>query len=127
MHLRWTSTTTSTLANHEGDVVIIDFPFGDGTGSKVRPALVVQEDGIASISVAVVLVTSNTSLFGPSRLLVDPSTADGHGSGLRMPSVITCENIYSPHRKRILSVIGRLPTDTMAKIDDCLKAALDLH
>ena len=27
-----------------GDVVIIDHPFSDATGSKVRPALVVQND-----------------------------------------------------------------------------------
>jgi mRNA interferase MazF len=26
------------------DVVLVDFPFTDGSGSKVRPALVVQND-----------------------------------------------------------------------------------
>ena len=32
-----------------GDVVIIDFPYSDRTGSKVRPALVVQSDMLNSI------------------------------------------------------------------------------
>ena len=27
-----------------GDVVIVDYPYSDRTGSKVRPALVVQAD-----------------------------------------------------------------------------------
>jgi mRNA interferase MazF len=27
-----------------GDVVIVDFPFATGTSSKVRPALIVQND-----------------------------------------------------------------------------------
>ena len=27
-----------------GDVVLVDYPFSDRTGSKVRPALVVQND-----------------------------------------------------------------------------------
>jgi len=27
-----------------GDVIIVDFPFSDRTGSKVRPALIVQAD-----------------------------------------------------------------------------------
>jgi mRNA-degrading endonuclease toxin of MazEF toxin-antitoxin module len=27
-----------------GDVVLLDFPFSDATGSKVRPAIVVQGD-----------------------------------------------------------------------------------
>ncbi len=33
-----------------GDVVIIDFPYSDRTGSKVRPSLVVQSDMLNSIS-----------------------------------------------------------------------------
>ena len=27
-----------------GDVVMVDFPFGEGRGSKLRPAVVVQSD-----------------------------------------------------------------------------------
>ena len=27
-----------------GDIVLVDFPYSDHTGSKVRPALVVQAD-----------------------------------------------------------------------------------
>jgi mRNA interferase MazF len=29
-----------------GDIVLVDYPFSDGTGSKVRPALVVQADAL---------------------------------------------------------------------------------
>jgi mRNA interferase MazF len=29
---------------NRGDVVILDHPYSDGSGSKVRPALVVQND-----------------------------------------------------------------------------------
>ncbi|MGA7495828.1 MAG: type II toxin-antitoxin system PemK/MazF family toxin [Isosphaeraceae bacterium] len=32
-----------------GDVVIIDFPYSDRTGSKVRPSLVVQSDTLNPI------------------------------------------------------------------------------
>ncbi len=28
-----------------GDVVLLDYPYADGSGSKVRPALIVQNDG----------------------------------------------------------------------------------
>lgn len=27
-----------------GDIVLVDYPYSDGTGSKVRPCLVVQSD-----------------------------------------------------------------------------------
>ena len=29
---------------HRGHIVLVDFPYSDQTGSKVRPALVVQSD-----------------------------------------------------------------------------------
>ena len=29
-----------------GDIVMVDFPYSDRTGSTVRPALVVQEDSL---------------------------------------------------------------------------------
>lgn len=29
-----------------GDVVVVDFPYSDQTGSKLRPALVVQADAL---------------------------------------------------------------------------------
>jgi len=29
---------------HRGDIVLVDFPYSDQTGRKVRPALVVQAD-----------------------------------------------------------------------------------
>ena len=32
------------MSVNRGDVVVVDFPFPDATGSKVRPALVVQSD-----------------------------------------------------------------------------------
>lgn len=110
-----------------GDIVLVDFLFGDGSGSKVRPALVVQDDAISSINVAVVLITSQTHRAGASRLPVDPATPEGRGSGLRVASVIMCENLYSPHRNRIITQIGTLPAATMTRVDDCLKAALGLQ
>lgn len=109
-----------------GEIVLVDFPFGDGSGSKIRPALVVQDDGIASINVAVALITSQTGRVGPSRFLIDPRTPERQGSGLRVPSVVTCENLYSPNRNRILRTLGRLQPATMSQVDACLKAALGL-
>jgi mRNA interferase MazF len=42
-----------------GDVVLLDFPFSDASGSKVRPAVVVQGDAHnrRMISTIVVLIT----------------------------------------------------------------------
>jgi mRNA-degrading endonuclease toxin of MazEF toxin-antitoxin module len=89
-----------------GDVVVLDFPFAEGGVSKVRPALVVQADAITSIHTVVAQITSAKQRHLPSRLLVDP--ADEPGSGLRIASLVVCEQLYTIHRDRILKTIGAL-------------------
>jgi mRNA interferase MazF len=46
---------------NRGDVVLIDYPFSMGGGSKVRPALVVQADrnNLRLRETIVVVITSN--------------------------------------------------------------------
>jgi len=61
-----------------GDVVLLDHPFSDASGSKVRPALVVQDDGRNSrlTETIVALVTKNVKHVGTDRtqLLIDLNT-----------------------------------------------------
>ena len=47
-----------------GDVVIIDFPYSDRTGSKVRPSLVVQADALNTIRCDVILAIIPWMLSG---------------------------------------------------------------
>jgi mRNA interferase MazF len=113
-----------------GDIVLVDFPFPAGGGSKVRPALVVQSDhnNARLQDTIVVLITSNTSRAGleATQYLIDSSHRDWTASGLAFPSVVKCENIYTFNNKRILRTIGRLSDLTMRQVNDCLKASLDL-
>ena len=113
-----------------GDVVLLDHPFSDASGSKVRPALVVQgdRDNARLSNTIVALLTRNTSrLNEPTHLLVDPSTVDGRSTGLRQPSVVVFNNLFTVSRTKILRVIGSLPLSMKGPIDDCLKSALDLN
>jgi mRNA interferase MazF len=58
--------------------------------------------------------------------LIDPASAEGSTSGLAFPSAIKCENLYTVRKQDILRTLGSLPTSLMAKVDECLKAALGL-
>jgi mRNA interferase MazF len=112
-----------------GDIVILDHPFSDGSGSKVRPALVVQNDRDNGrlTNTIVALITRNVSRISePSQLVVDVSTPEGQPSGLNQTSAVVCTNLYTVSQTRIRSAIGSLPPALMAKVDDCLKVALDL-
>ncbi len=107
-----------------GDIVLVDFPFSDGGGAKVRPALVVQDDAVRSVNTIIAQITSNVARTGATRLLIDPATEPS--SGLRATSIIVCQLLYSVHGSRILRVIGSLSAATMTRVDGCLRAALGL-
>ncbi len=54
---------------HRGDVVLLDHPFSDASGSKVRPSLVVQDDARNARlpETIVVLITKNVKHVGTDR------------------------------------------------------------
>lgn len=112
-----------------GDVVIVDFPFTDTRQSKVRPALIVQNDGdnqrIRKTIIA--LITGNLRRGGePSHLFVDPNNADGVSSGLSFPSLVSCNNLFTIEQDNIRQVIGHLSDALLEKLNDCLRSALGL-
>ena len=59
---------------HRGDVVLLDHPFSDASGSKVRPALVVQADVRNSrlTETIVALITRNLKHVGTDPTQLPP-------------------------------------------------------
>lgn len=118
------------MSVRRGEIVLVLVPFSSGAGVKIRPALVVQADrnnqGWADVIIAPVTRTTHRASRGPTQLLVDPATPDGSGSGLLHVSVVRCESLVTVEQRLILRTIGRLSASSMAQIDDCLKASLDL-
>ena len=112
-----------------GDVVIVDFPFTDQRVTKVRPALVVQNDAdnARRRETVVALITGNLKMDGdPSHLLIDPTTPEGAPSRLHGPSLVSCNNLFTIEQVGVIRVIGTLSGPLMAKVDACLTAALGL-
>jgi mRNA-degrading endonuclease toxin of MazEF toxin-antitoxin module len=113
-----------------GDVVIARFPYVGGSGSKVRPAVVVHCDRLNTLieNTIVAMVTGNRSLIGtdPAQFLIDPATPEGVSSGLLHASAVKCENLMTIPQTDILNTVGRLSDALTQKLHDCLKAALEL-
>ncbi len=112
-----------------GEVVIVRFPFASGTGAKVRPALVVQNNRNNARLTNVILVAITTTTYRsnePTQLLVDVSTPAGRQSGLLKDSVVSCENLATVEQCLVQRTIGSLPPSVMAHVDDCLKASFGL-
>jgi mRNA interferase MazF len=112
-----------------GDVVIVDFPFQDIPGSKIRPAVVVQNDrdNQSLPNTIVAMITGNLSdAAWPTNVFVDPAANDGAGSGLRGPSLIKCGNLATVRQRRIMRVIGHLTNTVQQQMNAALRAALEL-
>jgi mRNA interferase MazF len=113
-----------------GDVVIARFPYAGGAGSKVRPAVVIQCDRLNQklSNTLLAMITGNTRLAGtePAQFLVDPGTPDGAASGLAFPSAVKCENLATIPQIDIIDIVGHLSPALMQRLNDCLKAALEL-
>jgi len=112
-----------------GDIVLITLPFAQGDGSKLRPALVVQNDASNArmANTIVAAITRNVSrVHLPTQTLIDPNTLAGKQSGLLAVSAITCENLFTVNHNLIHRFIGKASTELMQQVNDCLKSALDI-
>jgi mRNA interferase MazF len=118
------------MAVSRGDVVLAMFPFTDASGAKKRPALVVQcnRNNRRLHDVILAIITSNIqrAVVEPTQLLIDVTTTDGRQSGLLHPSAVKCEHLVTVHERLIERVIGSLSPAAMLKVNDCLRASLEL-
>jgi mRNA-degrading endonuclease toxin of MazEF toxin-antitoxin module len=116
--------------SRRGDVVIVQIPYYDRPGGKDRPAVVVQCDrnNRRLLSTLVAGVTTNLKHVAtePTQFLVDPATPEGQTSGLSQPSAVKCENLYTVSQTAIVRTLGHLSGPLLRKLDDCLKASLEL-
>jgi mRNA interferase MazF len=109
-----------------GDVVVVDWPFSDRQGSKLRPALVVQADflnGRIDDSI-LVLITRRVRSASGTESVIDP--AQETASGLSHVSVASCTNLLTVDQALIHRTIGYLTDAAMRQVNDCLKTALEL-
>jgi len=109
-----------------GDVILVMFPYSDLVSARVRPALVVQADGLQTgISQAIVAMISSQlgRTSHPSRVTIRLTSSEGRQSGLLMDSVILTDNLATVTLSAISRVIGSLP---MSAADGALRHTLSL-
>src|SRR5207253_9592076 len=93
-----------------GEIVLVDYPFSDRTGSKVRPALVVQTDALNHRIDDTILaaISRSTHRASATQFFIDIATSEGRATGLRQNSMIQCENLLTYDQKLIIMTIGQL-------------------
>lgn len=113
-----------------GDVVLVNYPFADQTGSKVRPTLVVQADvwnrRLECTILAMITSSPRRRVDAETQLAIDLNHPESAGCGLRADSIVQCENLVTYKQSRILRHLGRLTDSLMCGVDACLQATLNL-
>jgi mRNA interferase MazF len=100
-----------------GEVVLVDFPYSNHTGSKVRPALVVQADTwnqrLDDTILALITSSRHRRVGAATQLVIDITTAEGSkpaSDSTRSSNAKIC----SPYDQAlILRVLGRLSATAM--------------
>jgi mRNA interferase MazF len=109
-----------------GEIVEVDWPYSDMTGSKKRPAVVVQADFLNGLIDDAILVQITSRRYGHpgTEVLLDPAVETA--SGLSKVCVASCTNILTMDQARFLRIIGYLSDAAMQQIGHCLKTVLQL-
>ena len=109
-----------------GEVVQVDWPYSDLTGSKSRPAVVVQADylnGLIDDTILVQLTSTRHGIPG-TEVVIDPARETA--SGLSRVCVVACTNFLTIDQALIQRTVGYLTPATMQQIEDCLKKVLSM-
>lgn len=109
-----------------GDVVLLLFPHSDLLTAKRRPALIVQSDKIDTSmpQKIVAMITSNLQRTGPTRVPIEADSGTGKAMGIKIDSVIVCDNLATVLHSQIDKVIGHCIN--IQDIEAALRTALDL-
>jgi mRNA-degrading endonuclease toxin of MazEF toxin-antitoxin module len=109
-----------------GEVVEVDWQYSDMTGSKKRPAVVVQADYLNGLIDDTILVQITSARHGipATEVLLDPAVETA--SGLSKVCVASCTNVLTMDQARLLRTIGYVSDAALRRISNCLKTVLEL-
>ena len=111
---------------NRGEIVLVDWPFSDLTGSKLRPAVVVQADYLNGIldDTIYVKVTGHRYGIPGTEVEVDPTVETI--SGLLKVSYVSCKDLLTRDQALIHHTLGLISARPCGQIEACLKRVLDI-
>lgn len=112
---------------NRGEVVEVNWPYSDLSGTKTRPAVVVQADFLNGLIDDTILVKITGTHYGipNTEVLLDPAVEAG--SGLSKVCYASCNNILTRDQTMVGPVIGYLSDAVMQQIEVCLKSVLAIR
>ncbi|WP_299461871.1 type II toxin-antitoxin system PemK/MazF family toxin [uncultured Gimesia sp.] len=111
------------------NVILVNIPYVGAPGSKIRPALVLQNDTLnTQLNETIIAeITSNTrSRLNENNVSIKISTPEGSASGLLRDSLVRCNRLHTIPQADVQRVIGHLSADLMRQVEDPVKNSLEM-
>jgi mRNA interferase MazF len=99
----------------KGEIVLVRYPFSDLSGSKVRPAIVVNPRH-ASKDLFVIPLTSQTTRLLTGEFVL----SEWKNSGLNVASAVK-RGVFTIHESLVVKSIGTISKSDAGKVDDSLR------
>ncbi|MDQ3441495.1 MAG: type II toxin-antitoxin system PemK/MazF family toxin [Planctomycetota bacterium] len=96
-----------------GDVVLLNFPFSDLSGAKLRPVVV-----LAVVDRDDFIVAQITSQRKADRHAVELTNGSFTAGGLRVTSFARSAKLFTAHRRLVAKRIGRIRDDMRDAVRD---------
>jgi mRNA-degrading endonuclease toxin of MazEF toxin-antitoxin module len=111
---------------NRGDVVQVDWPYSDLSGTKVRPAVVVQADFLNSLIDDTIFVKITGRKYGIPGTEVELDPIVEIAAGLSKVCYVSCKDFLTRDQTKAGPVIGVVSDAVMRQIEACLKVVLEI-
>jgi mRNA-degrading endonuclease toxin of MazEF toxin-antitoxin module len=111
---------------NRGDVVEVNWPYSDISGTKVRPAVVVQADFLNSLIDDTIFAKITGRKYGIPGTEVELDPALETAAGLSKVCYASCKDFLTRDRGKVGLVIGVLSDTVLRQIEACLKVVLEI-
>jgi mRNA-degrading endonuclease toxin of MazEF toxin-antitoxin module len=110
-----------------GEIYLANFPFGGGTGMKLRPVLVLTHPlgTVPELLVAYISSVIPGTLL-QTDVLLDPAQPEHAGTKLKAVSVLRLHKLATIHRRSIVRYIGRISSSVATDVANRLRTMLNL-
>jgi mRNA interferase MazF len=104
----------------KNDIILVRYPFSDLSGSKVRPAVIVNAPHVSQDIFIVPLTSKTTSLLMGEFVLLDWT-----GAGLNVETAVK-RGLYTVQKSLIVANIGKLTAPDIKQLEQSLREWLGL-
>ena len=98
----------------KGDLVLINFPFTDLSGSKLRPAIVLTQ---TNLDLTVCFITTQIQWREQTDVLLNPNSTNG----LKCISLVRLSKIATLDKSLSKGLLGRLNQNELSELNSKLK------